>query len=845
MTVKTVLSGMLALLIFAILAACGGSGSAPALTAAAITTQPTDQSVVAGTTAAFTVVATDATGYQWQRSADGGTTFADVAGATAAGHTTAVTALADTGTQYHVLVSGASNSVTSSAVTLTVTAVVVAPGISVHPVAQTITEGQNASFSITAVGTSISYQWQLSTDGGASFTDMAGATGATLTLMAVPLASDAHQFRIVVSNSAGSVTSNAASLSVNLAQVNPAFSTQPANRSVNAPNTATFNVVATGTPSPTLQWQLSTNGGGSFADIVGATGSSYTTAAAGAGDNGNQYRVIATNTASATTSNAATLTVNVAAAPSFTTHPTSVTITAGQNAQFTVAVSGTPTPTLQWQLSTDSGSNWSNVNGAINTVLDLNGVALANNGRQFRAVASNSAGVVNSSAATLTVLTVTVSGPARAVANTRYSYQASVSQGSASAFDWNWGDGTANTTGNPVAKVWNKVGSSSINASTTVNSAVASGTHSATVVSEPISAGGNYSCALKPDGGAACWGFGGDGTTLDRSGLVASSLSGVTALSVGGQTICFLKLDGTAACWGANNYGQLGDGTTTDRVADESVLPENVPAAVLGLTGAVALSISGQHTCAVKTGGTVVCWGLNMDGQLGDGSNVNKPTPSTITGLTGVVAVAAGHFHTCALNAAGTVACWGNNYYGQLGDGSAGITSYKNTPVTVANLTDAVALSAGSYHTCALKADGSVNCWGENSYGQLGDGTTVNKTSTLAISGISNAVALSAGANHTCALKADRSVACWGHNSTGQIGDGTDGAIANRSSPVPVLNLVGVSAISAGWGHTCALKADGNAACWGLNGNAQLGISGSTTNTNTANPVSGGAVFWK
>ena len=398
---------LLITLVLSLLSACGGGGGGgggAAGASAAISSQPTDQSVVIGTTANFTVVATDATGYQWQSSTDGGTTFANVSGATATSCTTAATIQADDGTRYRVVVSGSSNSVTSSAVTLTVTAAPVLPSISVQPAGQTITEGQNASFSITAAGTSLSYQWQRSTDAGASFTDVAGETGATLTLTAVPLASDAHQFRVMVSNSAGSVTSNAATLSVTPAQVSPAFSTQPASQSVVAPNAATFNVAVTGSPMPTLQWQLSTNAGGTFADIAGATGSSYTTAATGAGDNGNQYRVIATNTAGTINSNAATLTVTVPSIPSFTTQPTDVTVTEGQNAQFTVVVSGVPTPALQWQLSTDSGGAWNNINGATGTTLDLAGVALANNGRQFRAVATNGSGGIDSNAALLTVL---------------------------------------------------------------------------------------------------------------------------------------------------------------------------------------------------------------------------------------------------------------------------------------------------------------------------------------------------------------------------------------------------------------------------------------------------------
>lgn len=402
MNTRTFAKYFVILTMLGLLAACGGGGT-PGSSATAITAQPTDRSVVAGTTATFDVVASNASGYQWQSSTDGGANFIAVAGATSTGYTTPVTTLADSGMQYRVVVTGASNSVTSSAVTLTVTPVIVAPAISVQPAGQTITAGQDASFPVTASGTTLSYQWQRSTDGGANFTDIAGATNATLTLTAVPLADNAHQFRVVVSNSAGSVTSNAALLTVTAAQTAPAFSTQPANQGVIAPNTATFSVAVTGNPGPMLQWQVSTNAGSSFADIAGATASSYTTAATVAGDNGNQYRAVATNASGSTTSNVATLTVDLPAAPSFTTQPVNIAVTEGQNAQFTVVVSGTPTPTLQWQVSTDSGANWSNITNETGSTYTAVAPAQANNGRQFRCVASNTAGSVNSNAAVLTV----------------------------------------------------------------------------------------------------------------------------------------------------------------------------------------------------------------------------------------------------------------------------------------------------------------------------------------------------------------------------------------------------------------------------------------------------------
>ncbi|ALC16216.1 hypothetical protein DSOUD_1437 [Desulfuromonas soudanensis] len=399
------------LLVLAVLTACGDDGSTPpGQPAAVITTQPVDQSVVAGTTATFTVAASNAAGYQWQISTDSGLTFSDIGSATAASYTTAATAVADSGTQYRVVVSGL-NSVTSSAVTLTVTAAPVPPGISVQPADQTISDGQDATFTVTATGTSLTYQWQRSVDGGSTFAEIAAAINATLNLTAVPSGDNGHQFQVVVSNSTGSITSNAATLTVNSAPTAPVFTTHPASVSITEGQNTQFTVVVSGTPTPTLQWQLSTDSGSSWNDIVGQTDTIFNVVAPALANNGRQFRAVATNSAGTVNSNAATLTVTGdAVVPAFTTHPADVAILEGQNAQFTVVVTGTPTPTLQWQLSTDGGANWNNINGETGTSYTAVQPSQANNGRQFRVVATNSAGVVNSSAAVLTVTAVVASG---------------------------------------------------------------------------------------------------------------------------------------------------------------------------------------------------------------------------------------------------------------------------------------------------------------------------------------------------------------------------------------------------------------------------------------------------
>jgi hypothetical protein len=393
---------IVALVLFGLLTACGG-GSSP--TAPTIDVQPVDTSVVAGTAAALSVRAsgTNVT-YQWQSSSDGGQTWVAIAGATSATYTTPVTSAADDGRRFRVIVSGAGITVTSSAVTLTVTAAVVAPVLIMQPTAQTADAPDPARFSVTASGTAPSYQWQRSTDGGATWADIAGASAATYNTGATSITMSGQRYRVVVSNSGGSVISAAAALTVNPPPAAPAFTTHPADQSVIAGSAAAFTVAATGAPAPALQWQRSSDGGVTWADIAAAIDADYNTGPTTALQNGERYRAVAVNGTGSATSNAATLSVALPAPPSFTAHPSNVTIVAGQSAQFIVGVTGTPTPTLQWQLSTDSGASWSNINGATGDVLSLPaGVPLADNGRQFRAVASNGSGSAASNAAVLTV----------------------------------------------------------------------------------------------------------------------------------------------------------------------------------------------------------------------------------------------------------------------------------------------------------------------------------------------------------------------------------------------------------------------------------------------------------
>jgi len=348
-----------------------------------ITAQPGNQTVTAGQTATFVVVATGTAplSYQWQKNG------ANIAGATSSSYTTAATTTSDSGSRFDVVVSNTAGTVTSAAATLTVNAAVVAPTITTQPASQTVTAGQTATFAVVATGTApLNYQWQKN---GAN---IAGATSASYTTPATTTSDSGSAFDVVISNSAGTVTSNAATLTVNAAAVAPTITTQPANKTVTAGQTATFGVVATGTASLNYQWQK--NG----ANIPGATSASYTTPATTTADSGSTFDVVVSNAAGTVTSAPATLTVNAAVvAPTITTQPTSQTVTAGQTATFAVVASGTAPLNYQWQ------KNGVNIAGGTSASYTTPATTTSDSGSTFDVVVSNAAGTVTSASATLTV----------------------------------------------------------------------------------------------------------------------------------------------------------------------------------------------------------------------------------------------------------------------------------------------------------------------------------------------------------------------------------------------------------------------------------------------------------
>lgn len=279
-----------------------------------------------------------------------------------------------------------------------------------------------------------------------------------------------------------------------------------------------------------------------------------------------------------------------------------------------------------------------------------------------------------------------------------------------------------------------------------------------------ISAGGLHACALASAGDLHCWGD----ASADSAGWPTSAQISSPGIFAGGQTTCGLTPEHGLKCWGANGFGQLGDGTTITRTA---------PAEVTGLaSGVISASAGGLHTCALMNYGGVKCWGWNAWGQIGDGAkNNNYTTPRDVFGLNrGVISISAGWEHTCVLMNYGGVKCWGDNYYGELGDGSA---NDQLMPVDVVGLgAEVTAISSGKHHTCAVMNYGGVKCWGANDGGQLGNGERASKVNLpVDVIGLSSgAIGVSAGSEHTCALMKNGGVKCWGNDYYGQLGDGRD-----------------------------------------------------------------------
>ncbi len=368
-----------------------------------------------------------------------------------------------------------------------------------------------------------------------------------------------------------------------------------------------------------------------------------------------------------------------------------------------------------------------------------------------------------------------------------------------------------------------------------------------------VAAGASHTCALIEGGRVRCWGLNnvgqlgygntdniGDDEPASQSGDVVLGEKALR-LSVGTHHSCAYLTDETVRCWGYNNAGQLGQGN------NENIGDDEFPFAVNTLSinaNILDIAAGGSHTCALVGAGDIRCWGEASSGQLGYGNLTSLLAPLTVPLDLGTLATAirAGVDHNCALLDDGKVRCWGRNDHGQLGYGNTNNIGDNEVPGSIVpvpilpqGIPDGTAVTdivLGNNHSCALYETGDVLCWGDNFYGQLGQGDTtpVGDNETLAtlfpIDLGADATALALGKHHTCALLDGGEVKCWGRNLYGQLGRGDIAHIGDDEHPADVgpIKLGGVaSSITAGDYHTCAVVDEHEVVCWGFNDYGQLG----------------------
>lgn len=344
---------------------------------------------------------------------------------------------------------------------------------------------------------------------------------------------------------------------------------------------------------------------------------------------------------------------------------------------------------------------------------------------------------------------------------------------------------------------------------------------------KPMVCGGDlYNLALASDGTVWSWGYNffgqlGDGTTTERTTPVkVKGLDGktITSIATGSAHSIALASDGTVWSWGINNKGHLGNGTNTNR---------SNPVQVTGLDGKTITSIvaGGNHSLALASDGTVWAWGYNEYGQLGNGSMTDKNIPVQVTGLNGktITSIAAGSVHSLAVASDGTLWVWGHNTSSQLGDGT---DIGRSTPVQVMGLSEKTITSCagGNEHSIALASDGTLWTWGSNFYGQLGDGSKNTRKTPVRVTGLDSKTITSCNVGgHFCiALASDSTLWAWGWNNFGQLGDDTK---ADHNTPILLASPENKTIISvyAGASHNVALASDGTVWAVGCNQYGQLG----------------------
>jgi alpha-tubulin suppressor-like RCC1 family protein len=326
-----------------------------------------------------------------------------------------------------------------------------------------------------------------------------------------------------------------------------------------------------------------------------------------------------------------------------------------------------------------------------------------------------------------------------------------------------------------------------------------------------ISANGSGTCALRGDGRVFCWA---DISAIDE---LVPDVENAVEISTGGTHACARVAEGEVLCWGGNASGQLG---IDDEFPGCAIIPTAECAGnatrVPGISNAVQISAGGSHTCARLADRTVVCWGGNDFGQLGDGTTTQRSAPAPVVGFADAVAISAGEYNTCALDARGSVWCWGRDYDHALGIGDTApdtceigpdmIATCARTPVHV--MDGAVAVSSGLNGACAIASTGQALCWGWGIGGKVGDGAEESRSLPTEVSGGASFASIDCGYYQSCGITTEGAVLCWGTQSQSP---GTTPTLT--PTLVPTLESDFLS-VSGGWYHSCALRRDNLAFWW-------------------------------
>ena len=755
------------------------------------TVQPQSQSVNAGQPVFFTGSATGPLPLTYQWLYNGG----PIPGATSSNLTLTNVQLADDGA-YSLMVSNSTVVLVSTNAILTV--IYPPPGIVSQPLSQTVPAGASIQVSVTATSqVAMTFQWLLD---GTNLVDGGNVTGSTNALLNISSAqgSNAGEYQVVVMNGFGAVTSSVATLTV---LVPASILSQPVSQSVVLSNAASFTAMVDGTPPLFYQWYFN---GAPLADSVRLTGSStpslsirpVLTNDAGA------YQLIVTNNYGLATSQVATLTVLLP--PMIVSQPTNQTVQPGSNVTMAVTATGPGTLSYQWLFNGNNLADGGRISGSSTGVLTILNAQATDNGT-YQVIVSNTNGIAASAPALLTVLAppVITQQPANLFEPLNGSALISAAANGAPTLNYQWYfngvavSDNARITGSltPVLKV-----SSLQTNDQGAYQLVVTNTFGA--VTSSIAAVRILSTAWSPSSVVSGWGQNAAGELT-----LPADATNIVAVAGGYNHALALHADGTVEGWGESYLGAT-----------------SVPA---GLSNVVAIAAGDNHSLALKNDGTVVAWGYNGYGEA------NVPG-----GLSNVVAIAAGDFFSLALKSDGSVTGWGDNGNSQLVEAgyannivalaanpinsgfAIGLKSDRTVvewglyaPAIPAGVTNIIQIAAGGAHYLALKADGTVIAWGDNSSGQ-----------TNVPPGLSNVVAITAGSDVSLALKADGSVVAWGGDNGG-----------NGISP---LGLAHVTAIASGSEFNLALNPGApSLVAWPTNQAVFTGMSATFSTALSSQPV--------